>query len=368
MAATKILLLSCATGEGHNRAARAIAEEALAQGKSCDIADPLAFRSDRVKNAASSIYNGIIKSRPKLFGAIYKVGAIYSSTGLRSPVYYANASYTGSLSGYIDENKIETVICTHLFGMEAMTALSRKNIPAPPSFGVLTDYTCIPFTEETGLNHYFIGHEDMREELVAKGIPSDKITASGIPVSPAFSESVTKEEARERLGIAREGRVVLVMSGGVGCETMLPLCDAFAARGGVAVYFLTGHNDELRARVEGYPAEAGLHAVPFTDEVPLYMRAADGVITKSGGLSSTEAAVSGVPLVHLMTIPGCETKNAEFFASRGMSRIARTAEEAARAVLSLLDDPAAARAMVEAQSRHIPKTATKTILKIACGD
>lgn len=125
----KILLLSCNTGEGHNSAAKAIAAEAAAEGLETEIADPLAFQSGRMKSAASSIYNGIIKSKPKLFGAIYKAGSLYSSTGLRSPIYFANSIYTGNLSGYLAENGFDCVICTHLFGMEAMTALYNKGIP-----------------------------------------------------------------------------------------------------------------------------------------------------------------------------------------------------------------------------------------------
>ena len=58
-------------------------------------------------------------------------------------------------------------------------------------------------------------------------------------------------------------------------------------------------------------------AVPFTDNVQLYMDACDVLLTKPGGLSSTEAAVKNVPMVHTDPIPGCETKNAQFFMDRG---------------------------------------------------
>ena len=362
----KILLLSCNTGEGHNSAAKAIAAEAVAEGLETEIADPLAFQSKRMKSAASSIYNGIIKSKPKLFGAIYKAGSLYSSTGLRSPVYFANSIYTGNLSGYLAENGFDCVVCTHLFGMEAMTALYNKGIPAIPSYGILTDYTCIPFFQETRLTGYFIPHEDLRAEMTEKGIPSEKIHATGIPIHPKFSVSVSKQEARKILGIPEQDKVCLIMTGGVGCETMLSLCDAFAMRQseGISVYVLVGRNEDLRGKIETkYPSSMRIRAIPFTDRVSLYMNASDVMISKSGGLSSTEAAAAGIPLVHLMTIPGCETKNAEFFERHGMSLTAKTAYEAVDRAIFLIKDAGAAETMLQMQKKHCFPDAAKRVLR-----
>lgn len=57
----------------------------------------------------------------------------------------------------------------------------------------------------------------------------------------------------------------------------------------------------------------------FTKQMALYLKASDVCITKPGGLSSTEAAVANIPFIHAMAIPGCETRNLEFFESCGMS-------------------------------------------------
>ena len=64
------------------------------------------------------------------------------------------------------------------------------------------------------------------------------------------------------------------------------------------------------------------------------MAAADVLFTKPGGLSSTEAAVRRVPLVHTDPIPGCETKNRAFFVSRGMSVTGAHQKELAEAGIS----------------------------------
>lgn len=81
---------------------------------------------------------------------------------------------------------------------------------------------------------------------------------------------------------------------------------------------LPGRNEELRTTLEEKYAGHGVLTVPFTDQVPAYMHAADVLLSKAGGISSAEAAVLGVPLVpydgHSL---GVETQNAAFFAAHG---------------------------------------------------
>ena len=122
----KLLILSCATGEGHNSAANALVEAAKRKGHEVVMTDPLDFRGKRAARIAAGTYNGIIKNAPAVFGAIYNAGALYSATGWTSPIYLANAHYAGKLRTYIEENGFDAVLCTHLFPMEALTKLSLR--------------------------------------------------------------------------------------------------------------------------------------------------------------------------------------------------------------------------------------------------
>ena len=140
----KLLLLSCPTGEGHNSARRALAEELKRQGVEYVLADPVGFQSKRARELVAAAYNGLIRRAPTVFGMVYRAGAVYESTGLRSPVYYANAHYASTLHDYLQAERFDGVLSTHLFGLEAVTAIRRRTGAHIPSFGVLTDYTCIP--------------------------------------------------------------------------------------------------------------------------------------------------------------------------------------------------------------------------------
>lgn len=84
----------------------------------------------------------------------------------------------------------------------------------------------------------------------------------------------------------------------------------------------------MRELLEKTYPDSGVLTVPFTDRVAVYMRAADVLLSKAGGISSSEAAVCEVPLVHTMVIPGVEVENAEFFAAHGMSCFAKQPAEA----------------------------------------
>lgn len=361
----KILILSCATGEGHNSAAQAIGE-ALAQKKIDSVlADAIAFGSERAKEMVAASYGKIIKKYPAAFGALYKAGDLYSSTKLASLVYFANSLYAGNLKNYIVENGFDKVICTHLFAMEAMTAVRNKTNCRIPCYGVLTDYTCIPFFSETKMDGYFIPDESIRKELIGKKIPSEEIILSGIPVCEKFRIRTDKNAARNYLMIPQSKAVFLVMSGGVGCGNILELCDEFIRRKETdsVVYVLVGRNSELKDKIdERYANAPQIQAVTFTEKVNLYMNAADVMISKPGGLSSTEAAVVNIPLVHMLAFPGCEAKNLDFFTERGMSVRAANSKEAVTEAWGLIDNQEKANRMRKMQQKYIRTDAAEQIV------
>lgn len=366
----KILFLSCSTGEGHNSAARAIMEAAARRAIDCELADPVAFGSEKATKVVAVCYNGMIRRVPQLFGAVYKVGDLFERTGIPSPVYFANALYAKALGDYIVKGGFDAVICTHLYGMEAMTAVRRQPGGAVPCYGVLTDYTCIPFFAETALDGYFIPHEDLRQELEGKGIPPQRICATGIPVGERFSNRIGRKAARNYLMIPEDRRVYLVMSGGIGVSGLGELCDALsrAESGAYTAYVLTGRNSDMQETLQKrYGGDRHIQVITFTEKVNMYMEAANVLLSKPGGLSSTEAAVSGIPMVHVMTIPGCETKNAEFFASRGMSVNASNVEEAVAQAMALAKGSEAAGRMVRSQRRWILPGAADRILDWVTG-
>lgn len=361
----QVLILTCSTGEGHNSAAYAIRKALQKQNIECTIEDPVSFKSERVSRLVSSLYNVIIKKIPHFFGFIYKLGGGYCAMKLPSPVYAANAGYSKKLKTYIEENHYDVVICTHLYGMEAMTAIKKDENFKIPCYGVLTDYTCIPFFEETDLDGYFVPQEEQKQYMIKKGFRDEIITVSGIPVNESFRVSMDQETARRELHLPQNKSIFLIMTGGVGCENMAGLYDKLLSQisSEDMIVVLTGKNEKLKNKLrDKYAGNSQVKVVGFTRKVAKYMAAADVLLSKSGGLSSTEAAVANVPMVHVNVIPGCETCNAEFFQKHGMSVCAKNDREAVRLAKSLVTNKEASEKMRMNQREYIKEDAVDIIV------
>lgn len=361
----KVLILSCDTGEGHNSAAAAVAGALTRKGIENRVFDPLVLAGKYAERFVSGAYTAIMKNAPSAFNALYRAGDIYSSTGITSPVYHANARYAANLRSFIETNGYDRVVCTHLYPMETMTAIRKAGEFPVPCYGVLTDYTCIPFLAETDLDGYFIAHEDLRAELVEKGIPSERIIVTGIPVDEKFANHMDKAAARNYLAIPQSQDVFLVMSGGIGVGNAGAICDEILLRhdgGAFTVYILVGRNSDLKQTLEEkYARNEHVRIVTFTKKVNVYMNAADVMISKPGGLTSTEAAVAQVPLVQLLVYTACEAPNIAFFASHGLSERAEDAADAAAKAVALARDKEKAAAMREAQRNTIAPDAADRI-------
>ena len=362
---SNILLLTCGTGEGHNHAALAVAEELERRRIPYAMENPLSLCSQRTGKLVDSVYNRMIQKSPRTFNFLYKAGSLYENTGRTSPVYFAVAHCADGLSAYIQERCFSAILCTHLFAMEAMAAVRNNGLCTIPCYGLLTDYTCIPFVKESRLDGYFVPHSDMGIEMAEKGFPIDLIHVTGIPVGRKFIRHTDKAAARSKLGIPKDHRFLLVMGGGAGSGNPVPLCQELLKYPGKwEIGVMTGRNhDMMKMLKRQLSGEKAIIPIPYTDEMDSYMAAADVLITKPGGLTSTEAAVANIPMVHLLNYKACETGNAEFFSSRGMSVWAKDEKEAAAAALKLILNRAERERMLAAQQHFIPRNAAKDIVE-----
>lgn len=352
----KVLLLSCSTGEGHNHCAKAVQQQLEAKGVQADFFDMLHLFGEPGPIHMEQLLNVISTRIPRLFGLMYKAGEKVSSLGVTSPIYLINSNYGRKLCDLINENGYDAVVCSHLFPMETLTFIRKHYGLEARCYGILSDYTCIPFLVETELDAYFLPHEKVRRECEKAGIPTDRLIVTGMPVAMSFRTDVSKQEARGMLGIPGEKKMYLVMTGGIGCGDAIGLCDKLTEipDEDMLLCVLAGRNQELQERLNArYLNRFNVRVIPFTDQVSLYMRAADVLLSKAGGISSAEAAIVNVPLVHTMMIPGVETINASFFAQLGMSLMAEDFDQAARYADRIVYDGKTGIKLIQAQREHM---------------
>lgn len=146
------------------------------------------------------------------------------------------------------------------------------------------------------------------------------------------------------------------MSGSMGAGGMQETCAAIVPRLGPRdrLVCLCGNNRRLHAALrDDNRCDPRVLVLPYTDRVSLLMDAADLLLTKPGGLTVTEAAVKGLPLVLTDAVGGCEARNAAFFQEHGMAAVAQGGEPAARLAFELLEDAPAREAMSARQRATI---------------
>lgn len=359
------LILSCSTGGGHNAAGAAIESELARRGWKTAMLDPYALLSGSVDQIVGGVYVGIAQKSPKLFGKIYAAGNLVRNIPWKSPVYLANWGMAAVLADYLERHPVDAIFMPHVFPAEIITGMRARGYALPMTVFVATDYVCIPFTEETDCDCYMTPSPALTADFLSRGIPRRKIYPFGIPVRREFSQEMSKKEAADRLGLSPDSRYLVLSGGSMGAgemETDVALLHRWLGRHpDYRLIVICGSNQSLYDRLNRqYGTSSQIQLLHSVDRMPDYLHLATVYMTKPGGLSSTEAAVAGVPLIHLSPIPGCEDCNLSFFADRGMSIPARHPEELISALERALT-PEIARSMVGAQHKNIRRDSTERI-------
>lgn len=364
------LILSCSTGGGHNTAAQAVFEALTERGHHAVRMDPYTLVSVELANKVGQTYIKLVQKSPKLFGAVYDLGNAYRKLPGRSPVYHINGKMAPYMQKYLAEHLTDVIVCTHLYPAEILTHMRLNGMETPPFVFIATDYTCIPFTEESDCDLYVTPSPLLSSDFTGRGIPAEKLRPLGIPVRLDFSDdTITKDRAREALNLPKDRRTLLLSGGSMGAgsiinavRTLLPYLEQNAD---CDLNILCGSNEALFDSVEAEFAKNGqITPMHSTDKMALYLKASDVFISKPGGLSSTESAAAGVPLVHISPIPGCESRNAEFFAKEGIAvKVENTETELLSAVESL-SEPGNAEEMRKRQRAVINQNAAIDICEL----
>lgn len=362
------LVLSCGTGGGHDSAGKAITEELKRRGHSVQMLNPYILQSQQLAHRINSIYTRTVQKMPTVFGGIYGIGQLYRKLPFRSPVYFANHGMISVMQDYFESNHFDIVISSHLFPAEIITNMKHRGLSVPRTIFVATDYTCIPFTEETECDAYVIPSVSLTASYEERGIPSEKLYPIGIPVHRRFSSAENRESARRRLGLSPDKKYILITGGSMGGgkigKTIETFINGIKYAQQTELIIICGSNKELYERLNTieYP---GVTVIGYTDDMAGYMKSADVFVTKPGGLSSTEAAVCGIPILHTAAIPGCETYNAEYFNEHGMSEYCETPEEALQKAMTLLNDEHIRMSIILNQKKGIEPLAAEKICELA---
>ena len=339
----RVLILTCNTGEGHNSAARAIKDIFDKKDIYCEIADSLAFLSPKASNFICNWHVRLYKKAPALFGLGYKISELNSTRKGNSKVsMFLKTVSKGAtkLSLKLAEGDYDVIICTHPFSALTVTRAKRKYGIKQKTYFVATDYTCSPGVSASRLDYYIIPHKSLYDEFENAGIPREKLFAGGIPVNSKICDGKTGAESKKSLMIPEEKRVILLMCGSMGCGPIKLIARKLSSlvKDDEMLVVICGNNRKLYQSLRILDDPGRVRVLGFTRNVPDYMNAAELLLTKPGGLSTTEAAQNRLPMILIDAVSGCETHNMRFWTENEMALTSENTDELCGFMRELMDN------------------------------
>lgn len=343
MSAARLLVLSVSAGAGHTRAADALCQAAGHPRFSIPAMhlDVMQCMPGPLQRLYGDGYIRLVHRSPQLWGWLYQLsyGARPHSglQRLRQGIEYLNSR---ALLRAIDAFDPSLIVCTHFLPAAIVARARRRGRLRQPLWIQVTDFDMHHLWVQQPADGWCVATDEVAHRLRQYGIDSEQIHVTGIPLMPDFGQPPEQEQARRQLGLDPQLPVLLLMGGGAGLgelervtAALLQLPQAFQ------LVVLTGNNqtllEHLRQRSE--PPQR-LRPLPFTPDVAPWMAAADLVISKSGGLTSSECLALGKPLLIHAPIPGQEERNADYLLEHGAALKAADSVALGYRVQQLLGD------------------------------
>ncbi len=328
----RILIATITAGAGHVQAAAAL-EEAWVQARPVDVVerlDLLTLFSPLHKKIYSDGYVKLTAHAPELWGLMFnkmdnprllqKLAGWRNTLGSRSARKFA---------AFVREFAPDAVLCTHFLPVELLGRLRKKWAGLPPlTVSIVTDFEAHALWMDADVDLYCVAAEETKARLVARGVAPAQVLATGIPISAKFSGRVNAAALRKNLGLRDDLPVLLVLGGGFG---MGPVAQILAALDEIErpfqILVVAGRNERLRRNLASADHRHPTRVFGFVTNMHELMAVSDLLITKPGGLTSSEALAMGKPLFILHPIPGQEAANSDFLLEHGAAAKANRVED-----------------------------------------
>lgn len=314
----KVLILTVTTGQGHNQVAESLAKCMREREFECLCIDALEYINPVLKESVSHGYLMSTKRMPKIYGKVYRLAEKRDNEGKDSKfIKITNSILAKKMVRFVEDYMPDVIICTHVFAAILVSDVSNKINDNIKTVGIVTDFTIHPYWEDTRMDYYITAHELLTNQAEKKGLKKESIMPIGIPINPKFANKTEKLEARRILGID-DKRTVLVMSGSMGYGKIFGMIKKLASSNvDFQIISVCGNNEKLKKRIDNAKLEKKIYNFGYTDKVDLLMDAADCIVTKPGGLTTSEALAKGLPMIVANPIPGQEDRNVEFLLNNG---------------------------------------------------
>lgn len=371
----RAMIATATAGAGHLQAAAALREAWEEEGNAADtvdMVDVLNFTPRLYRKAYADGYLEVVKRAPELYGLVFRVSDHPRLTRQLEPFRKMLSPMTArKFISHIQRFKPDVLVCPHFLPIEMVRDFRHSLGSAMPYLvSVVTDFHAHAFWIQEGIDLYCVAMEATRRDLLRAGVPERKIAVTGIPISSRFRKRLPVSALRKKFNLEPGLPTLLLLSGGFG---MGPVADILKQvqrlRRSVQVLAVAGRNEELKRALESTLHRHPTAVFGFVTNMEELMRVSDLLITKAGGLTTSEALSLGKPLLIVDPIPGQETANADLLIKQRAavqvsdhSRIASAIERvissgkltAMAAAAKSMGKPRAALAVLREIARRLP--------------
>lgn len=323
----KILIFYASYGGGHLNAAKSIQDYINDNYKNCEteLIDCMKYVSKPIEKVTTAAYREMAKKMPWAWGKIY-------SDSQKGPLAHissrSNKIFAIKLLKLLREKKPDLIISTHPFGSQMCSYLKRKGKINAKIATIMTDFS--PHDQwlvgSNFTDYFFVAHDKMTQYLLSKNIPNTKVFSTGIPISSRFLKDYNKKEILTSFGLKKGVITILFFAGGefgLGKSKTLEIFENLIKNfTDIQIIAIAGKNKKMKENFEKIVLEnnksENVKILEYTNQVPELMSISDLVISKPGGLTTSESLASGLPMIIINPIPGQEEENAEFLESKGV--------------------------------------------------
>jgi processive 1,2-diacylglycerol beta-glucosyltransferase len=369
----KVLILSVSAGAGHLRAAEALERAFKRMDAAHEVRhiDTLQYTNKIFRHLYSKAYIEMVNKMPEVLGWLYDhLDKPWKNERRRLALDKLN---TRPFVKMLKEYQPDITVCTHFLPAEIISWLKAKERINCRQSIVVTDFDVHAMWLCHHYEHYFVALDETRLHLEKLGIPANKITVSGIPIDPVFTEQKDKREMRDKHGLRQDATTILLSAGGFGVGPMENILKSLMSdlRSPAQLIALCGRNQKLKHRIDHLAAslspdrEFSIKTIGYTAEMDEYMSASDILLGKPGGLTTSEALAKGLIFVIVNPIPGQEERNSDHLLEEGVAIRCNNLPVLADKIDRLLNDPARMNIM-RANARRLarPHAASEVVARL----
>lgn len=317
----KIIIFYAKYGGGHLSAARSIEDCIKTNYTNIDVKliDFMEYVNKAFNKVTTRAYSELAKKAPRTWGRLYwksqKGPLAHLSTA-------SNKLLSIRLNRLLKTEMPDLIISTHPFASQMCGYLTKHGRLDTKVATILTDFAShdqwLVYNEY--VDYYFVASEEMKLNLVQKGISSDKVFATGIPISSRFLINYDKNNLLKEFNLTSNKKIVLFFGGGefgLGKNYTLDVFEAFVkSTADIQIIAISGKNPKMKEAFQNIVIENNkqynVQIFEYTNKVPELMSISSLVVTKPGGLTTSESLASGLPIIVINPIPGQEEENAEY--------------------------------------------------------